>query len=245
MVETEVPSRIRQMMHRAGLSMDELARSMGYARASSIQRYLTDGEYKKPFITVELARKLEGALLGRGTPPISSAEIMQLTGVDWPTEAAPRQTGLIKDDTQLTSLRVLGKVAANTWLDVTEMDFGYDDEEEIPAFSGIPREWQYVLIVDGKCLNKVANHGDKLVCLDLIKSGASAKPGDLVIVERRRFDGQMVERTAKRLRQSARGLELWPESHEPEHQDPIVLYEPNEDINMQIVAKVLWVMKKP
>ena len=71
MTETEIPSRIRHLMHRAGMSMDELARAMGYARASSIQRYLSDGEYKKKFISVELAEKLESALQGKGNPPIA------------------------------------------------------------------------------------------------------------------------------------------------------------------------------
>lgn len=143
------------------------------------------------------------------------------------------------------SVRVMGKVAANSWIDVDSMDFSYDDQKDIPSVGGYPPDWQFALIVEGKCLNKIANDGDILVCLDVIKAGSEARPGDLVIVERRRFDGQMVERTAKRLRRSAKGLELWPESKEPEHQDPIVLYEPDEDIDVRIMAVVLWIMRKP
>lgn len=224
--------------------MDELAKAMGYARASSIQRYLTDGDYKKKFISADLAEKFEAALSGKGTPPINPDEIWEMAGAKWP-KIETRQSDLVRDDTPLTGLPVIGKVAANTWIDVHEMDFTYDDQEELPALSGYPREWQYGLVVAGNCLNKVANNGDKLVCLDVIKSHVSPVPGDLVIVERRRFGGQMVERTAKRLRMSAKGLELWPESHEPEHQDPIVLYEPNEDVEVEMVAKVLWIMRKP
>lgn len=148
-------------------------------------------------------------------------------------------------DTPIGFIHITGKVAANTWMDVDSMDFGYDDLEVVPTLGGIPPEWQFALVVEGKCLNKVANHGDKLICLDLVKAHGDAQPEDLVIVERRRFAGQMVERTAKRLKKTAKGMELWPESFEPEHQEPIALYEPHEDVEIRIVAKVLWVMRKP
>lgn len=252
MSETEIPSRLRGLMHRAGLSMDELAKAMGYARASSIQRYLTDGEYKKKFISADFAEKLEKAVAGKGSPPIVPNEIWDMAGAKWPKalmEAQPAVAANVVElrplDTPLTSVKVMGKVAANSWMDVDAMDFGYDDLDSMPALGGIPAEFQFALVVEGKCLNKVANHGDRLVCLDLVKARQEAQPGDLVIVERWRFGGQMVERTAKRLRKSAKGIELWPESYEPEHQEPIAMYEPHEDVDVRIVAKVLWVMRKP
>lgn len=249
MSETEIPSRLRELMHRAGLSMDELAKAMGYARASSIQRYMTDGEYKKKFISADFAEKLEKAVVGKGAPPITRDEIWDMAGAKWPQAIAKPTPASSPDlrplNVSITSVRVIGKVAANSWMDVDAMDFGYDDLETLPALGGIPQEWQFGLLVDGKCLNKIANHGDRLVCLDLVKSHQVAEPGDLVIVERWRFGGQMVERTAKRLRKSAKGIELWPESFEPEHQEPIALYEPDEDVDVRIVAKVLWVMRKP
>jgi hypothetical protein len=144
------------------------------------------------------------------------------------------------------TIRVVGKVAANTWLDVDEMDFGFDDEEPIPAAPGYPISWQFGLRVDGNCLNKIAPHGTRLVCLDVIRAEYDPKPGDLVIVERKRFGGQMVERTAKRLRATAKGFELWPESDDPAHQLPIALEDkPGMDITVNIIGKVLWVMVRP
>ena len=252
MSELEIPSRLRQLMHRAGMSMDELAKAMGYARASSIQRYLTDGEYKKKFISADLAEKFEAALVGKGKPPIARDEVWDMAGAPWPKGLLKNPQATIESSAELrplneplTSVKVIGKVAANTWMDVDAMDFTYDDLETLPTLGGIPPEWQFALVVEGKCLNRVANHGDKLICLDLVKAHASAQPEDLVIVERRRFSGQMVERTAKRLKKSAKGMELWPESFEPEHQEPIALYEPNEEVDVRIVAKVLWVLRKP
>lgn len=175
-----------------------------------------------------------------------------MAGAPWPKEIAQKDqpaqdavSGLRPMNETLTSVKVIGKVAANTWMDVDSMDFSYDDLETVPTLGGVPPEWQFALVVEGKCLNRVANHGDKLICLDLVKAHVSAQPEDLVIVERRRFAGQMVERTAKRLKKSAKGMELWPESFEPEHQEPIALYEPDEDVDVRIVAKVLWVLRKP
>lgn len=148
--------------------------------------------------------------------------------------------------TPITSIKVTGKVAANSWMSVDDMDFGYDDEETVPSVSGYPTEWQFALKVDGNCLNKIASHGDRLVCLNVIKARIETKPGDLVIVERSRYDGQMVERTAKRLQQSATGkYELWPESNDPLHQEPIILEAAASGESVRVVGKVLWILRQP
>lgn len=140
---------------------------------------------------------------------------------------------------------VIGKVAANTWLSVEDMDFSYDDVEYVPSLPEHPISHQFGLLIDGNCLNKIANHGDRLICLDVIKSSTDVGPNDLVIVERSRFSGQMVERTAKRIRQTADGYELWPESNDPAHQAPIKLNGAQEGETIRIIGKVLWIMRKP
>lgn len=143
------------------------------------------------------------------------------------------------------AIPVTGKVAANTWLSVEDMDFGYDDIEYVPSASGYPVDLQFALKVEGYCLNKIANHGDRLICLDMAATGIEAEDGDLVIVERSRFEGQMVERTAKRLRRTADGYELWPESNDPAHQKPIKLQRAGNEDHVRILGKVLWIMRKP
>lgn len=143
------------------------------------------------------------------------------------------------------AIPVTGKVAANTWLSVDDMDFGYDDIDYVPSASGYPVELQFALKVEGNCLNKIADHGDILICLDTVKTGIDADDNDLVIVERSRFEGQMIERTAKRLRRTADGFELWPESHDPNHQEPIKLNRPTNGDEVRIAGKVLWIMRKP
>lgn len=145
-------------------------------------------------------------------------------------------------------VKVLGRVAANTWYTVDDeaaVDLEDDDVERIPSVSGYPVEWQFGMIVEGNCLNKVANDGDRLVCLDLIKSQVNIDEGDLVIIERRKFDGMMRQITAKRVKRTSAGFELWPESTDPAHQEPIVLKDVPDGEDIRVWAKVLWVLRKP
>lgn len=153
--------------------------------------------------------------------------------------------GLSFSSAPIGMIPVTGRVAANTWLSVDDMDFSYNDIEYVPSAGGHPVEWQFALIVEGNCLNKIAQNGERLVCLNIIAAQIEIESGDLVIVERRRYDGQMVERTAKRVRLAADGFELWPESTDPAHQEPIRLYRMPEGEEIQVIGKVLWILKKP
>jgi transcriptional regulator with XRE-family HTH domain len=73
-----VTAKFRALRERAGMSMDELAREMGYSRASSIQRYEDPALYKKEFIQPELVLKMIKALVGKGDEPIGAAEVWAL-----------------------------------------------------------------------------------------------------------------------------------------------------------------------
>ncbi|MHC5308150.1 LexA family transcriptional regulator [Bartonella sp. LJL80] len=73
-----VTTQMRKLRERAGLSMDDLARAMGYARASSIQRYENAHEFLKEYFSVDLTTKLAKALIGRGSPPIAADEVWAL-----------------------------------------------------------------------------------------------------------------------------------------------------------------------
>ncbi len=140
-------------------------------------------------------------------------------------------------------VRIIGSVKASSWQDVTEQ---VNDEEAkyVPSASDYPADWQYAFTVDGPSVNKTARDGDILVCVDLVKSGVDVTENDLVIVERTRFHGAMLERTAKRVRKAIAGPELWPDSDDPEHQDPIPLAAADDD-EIRVSAKVIWVLRKP
>ena len=167
------------------------------------------------------------------------------TGEGEPPATRSEPEGLSLSAAPVGMVRVIGKVAANTWLSVEDMDFGYDDIDYVPSIGSYPIDWQFALVIDGNCLNKIAQHGERLVCLNIVAAGIGIEDGDLAVVERRRFGGQMVERTAKRVRLAADGYELWPESNDPAHQEPIRLYRVPEDEDISVVGKVLWIVRKP
>jgi SOS-response transcriptional repressor LexA len=143
----------------------------------------------------------------------------------------------------LASVPIIGIVRAGIWQDINAGDNSL--YEVVPAAPDAPAEWQYAFTVEGTSLDKIAKPGDILVCLDCIKSRIDIQDGDLVIVEWSRFGGQMVERTAKRIRRAISGIELWPESNDPDFQEPLMLDGAKDGDTIEVRAKVLWIMKRP
>ena len=147
------------------------------------------------------------------------------------------------EKTPLATIPVIGIVRAGTWQEVDAGDSGMF--QVVPAAPGEPSEWQYAFTVEGTSLNRIAQPGSILVCLDYVKSRVEIQDSDLVIIERSRFGGQMIERTGKRVRKTTTGFELWPDSNDPAHQEPILLDGADGADEIRIVAKVLWIMSKP
>lgn len=193
----------------------------------------------------ELGKGIKRENLVRIAEEVGASLDWLATGTGKPFADEPLTTPLNKTD-KLDQIPVTGFVKAGVWQDIT--DSGGDDEmqEFVPSSSDYPASWQFALIVDGNSINKVASHGDRLVCLDLIKSRVDLFDGDLVIIERNRFGGQMIERTAKRLRKTINGYELWPDSSDPAYQETIPYQTDNaDDDSVVVTAKVLWVLRKP
>ena len=75
--------RLEQLRTRAGLSIKKLAVAMGYAGASSIQRYLDMETYGTGYFPRDLVERIEEALVGKGVPPISREEVWALAGPEF------------------------------------------------------------------------------------------------------------------------------------------------------------------
>lgn len=150
---------------------------------------------------------------------------------------------LTKSSLPLATIPIIGIVRAGLWQDSDAGDASL--YEAVPAAPDAPSEWQFAFTVEGTSLNRIAEPGDYLICLDAVKSGYDVKDHDLVVVERRRFNGQIIERTAKRIRRVIDGYELWPESTDPAYQEPIKIDGVENGDQIEIVAKVLWIMRKP
>lgn len=215
--------RLSERFEATGWGKAELARRSG-VDYNSVLKYLA-GQVKQPRgdIMEKLAKALgttEAALRGFEQPALTTA-----TG------------GLGK----VRPVKVSGYVKAGIWQDARLEGPSMD----VPSLGGYPVDMQVAYVVDGESLNKIARNGDVLVCLDLIASGVSIKDDDLVIVEMLKHDGEFVDRSAKRVRRTRTGFELWPESDHPDHQEPLVLNEVEDGIDMRVSAKVLWIVRKP
>lgn len=144
-------------------------------------------------------------------------------------------------------LRIAGEVAAGVWREVDlEAAAEYGDMQAIvdPRY---PEREQFLLIVRGTSLNRIASDGDFLHCVGIIGSGVEIQPGDLVIVERSKDEGGLVETTAKRVQRLNGTYELHPQSTDPQFQTPVVIPEDyvDEFESIRIIAKVLLISKKP
>ncbi len=82
-----VTERLRALRERAGLSMEEVARTCGYRRASSYQYYEDGKLFTRRYIPLELAEKLSIAFIGRGQPPIQEDEVLALAGLKLATDS--------------------------------------------------------------------------------------------------------------------------------------------------------------
>jgi len=72
---------LKALRERAGLTISEVATAVGFSGPSGWARYESADYYRKSHISVDLARKLEPLLVGRGNPPIAREEVWSLAGV--------------------------------------------------------------------------------------------------------------------------------------------------------------------
>lgn len=153
---------------------------------------------------------------------------------------------LVMDEATISGfLPITWYVEAGRWFDIDD-DQKASVDFEIPVLAGHDISLQRAFVVSGNSINKIAKPGDILICLDYIGANKDVKPGELVIVERSRFGGHMVGRTAKRLRRAANGSwELWPESDDPAFQTPIILSDAADHEEIRIAYTVLWIIKRP
>ena len=140
-------------------------------------------------------------------------------------------------------LPILHKVAAGAWRAVDEDD--QRGPKTYPAFR-LPQYahcQQWLEEVEGDSADRFIPPGALAHAVSAIDMGYEPRHGDFVIVVRTRAQGSVVERTIKQIELRPKGVvELWPRSHNPRWNAPIVLHEgvaENEDIEVTIAAKVV------
>jgi phage repressor protein C with HTH and peptisase S24 domain len=102
MTQQTIGQKLSALRGRSGLSLEAVARLGGYKGPSSVQVYFGE-TYDPSHLDVTVAAKLAKAMVGKGSPPITRAEVMALTGVaiepevSAPFEDVPTLKGQPKD----------------------------------------------------------------------------------------------------------------------------------------------------
>lgn len=134
----------------------------------------------------------------------------------------------------LSSLPVLGKIAAGHFMDIS-----LEDQDVGTRFINVASDErfahakQYALEVKGDSMDLKYPDGCFVTCVDYIGSGLSLKEGMTVHVERYMGDGQFVENTLKEVRIHEGSVSLHPRSSNPAHQ-PIFLEGDIEAVRVEV-----------
>lgn len=139
---------------------------------------------------------------------------------------------------------VVGEVAAGQWADPDDVaDVPLHQDLYIPPDPRFSMRHQRAWIVRGRSVERFARDGQALVCA-LIGGGSPVEPqdGDIVIAERHRAQGGLIERTAKRIRFYRDRTELVPQYEDETLNKPLVLSDDtDDDIEVRVIAVVLGV----
>lgn len=214
--------RLAELVRRQGLSKAELHRRSGVSY-DNINKYLR-GEVENP----------RGDALDRLARAVGTTVVYLRDGL---TDRKPLSTDAVP---------YRGVVAAGIWIEASE---GLVDPEEWLPYNPAPQYPAgavYCLTVQGDSLDKIAPPGATLVCVDFTETGMTFADGDLVIVERTKDQGGLIEMTAKRVRAVAGGHELYPESSNPRWQPYFIPADHSAtDAAIRVIARVEFIMRKP
>ena len=134
------------------------------------------------------------------------------------------------------------EVAASGFLprdELPQRPYGYQTVSTLPGFAGKP-QWLERVISDS--MDRMFPQGSLIHVVDAISIRYRARHGDVVVVQRERDGGGLIERTVKQIEIQGDEVRLWPRSHNPMWQSPIVLTDgtsPGENFSVVICARVL------
>lgn len=211
----EIRAWMLQVMEEKGLTPASWARQAGVAR-TTVARPIKEG-----YAFVTSSRTL--------------AKLAKAVGVSAPDT---RQTSAAK--IVPLYLPVRHRVQAGHWIEVDLAERDFPDApkgvRENPDYSTWP---QWLELVVGDSVDREIPPGHFVHVVDAIEMGYAPKEGDFVVVERRRDQGRLRERSIKRVSIREDRVELWPHSHNPAWDRPLEMEAPGEDVEVEIVAKVI------
>jgi SOS-response transcriptional repressor LexA len=240
-MEKNVTQQLKALRDRAGLSMEKMAKDLGYRGASSYQRYEDDTLFEDEKLPLKLVKKLLPILLGKGVPPITSREIQLLaTDVD---SALGLPSGLS-----------FGGIAeAGTYRPVDLLDqLGETRIISLPRDPRFPKAKQYAFEIRGDSMTE-ANLYEGMWAVAIDYHDYTDFYGDLrdganVVISRSRNGDPERELSVKELKVFRDRTELHPRSKNPKHTVQVFPAEHNPENPVEIeilavVANAVWLMK--
>lgn len=190
-------SKFRALVERSGIPYRDLAKAAGFSAASGIQRYV-DVNYDKP-LSLGLAKRFISAMEGKGTPPITAAEIMELTGFAAEGNATPILFEGSGFDRMERDLPIYGAaLGAEKLIDGEAIELTTLNRAEVIEYRERPpilngKKDVYGLYVQGSSMDPAFDDGDLLV----VRKGVSLSIGDFVVVYLRPRDDSDDGETAR------------------------------------------------
>lgn len=161
------------------------------------------------------------------------------TGVPLPQSLTEAREAGLGNGTEELRLPIRFEVAASGFEareDIPDRPVGYRTVATIPAY---PHARQWLERVVNDSMDRILPPGTELHVIDAIEIGYKPRQGDIVVVERERDQGALVERTVKQIEMTATGAQLMPRSHNPRWNRPIFLaadLRDGEDATVRIVG---------
>jgi SOS-response transcriptional repressor LexA len=154
-----------------------------------------------------------------------------------------RKTPFTAPPQSISYVSIVGVISAGLWREaVLKKQFALNPSPSlVPADPRYPADAQYDFKVEGASINKFANDGDYLRCVDFNIANLDVNDGDLVVVERVK-GGDLIETTAKRVHRSGSRYELFAETDDPQwgHEPLIIDTAKDNREDIKFIAKVLW-----
>lgn len=141
-------------------------------------------------------------------------------------------------------VEVVGVAAAGVWQEVAQGPMIPDETEKIPVMKDpkLADFRHFAVKVEGQSMNRVIKDGEYAICIDPWSVGGfEPRDGDIVVVERSRFQGAEKEVTIKRVVQH--GAALACDSTDPRYQGVIALDpgdDPEASVSIVGLVRSIW-----
>lgn len=215
------PERIHALMSEAKMGPAELARRVG--RSQGWVRHLRDGRTKS--IDYPEALRVAKAL----NSPVNEL-FDEEPGDDLSAGSGAPIAGAKRALSAGPILLVRYTVQAGHWVEVDQQTQERIESPPVAADPRYPRDAQWVELVRGDSADLYYPEGAFVHVVDAVAIEYAPREGDFVIVERKREQGGLIERSLKQVTIGPRRrIELWPRSRNPKWNAPLKLQKPPED----------------